>query len=86
MVSSSVVSLLGDSQLDVLLLHLLHAAAESDLAAQVIVVAMAVEVVAEQGLLHFDTVHENDASLGVGIGLQLVVGFDVDALPVLHEV
>ena len=76
----------GGQPVDVLLLHLFHAAAESDLAAQVVVLAMAMEVVAEQGRLHLDAVHEDDAGLGVGIGLQLVVRLRLDALPILHEV
>ena len=63
----------GGQPVDVLLLHLFHAAAESDLAAQVVVLAMAMEVVTEQGRLHLDAVPEDDAGLGVGIGLQLVV-------------
>ena len=51
---------------DALLLLLLHATAQGQVAAQVVVLAVAVEVVAEHHGLHLDTVHEDDARLVYG--------------------
>ena len=76
----------GRQPVHVLLLTGLDAAHEGEVAAQVVVLAVAVEVVAEHHGLHLDTVHEDDARLGVRIGFQLLVRAGRKILPVQHHV
>ena len=72
----------GLEPVDALLLLLLDASAERQLAAQVIVRAVPVELVFEKDLFHLDAVHQDDADAGVWVDGVLVIRLGVDARPV----
>ena len=69
-----------------LLLLLLHPAAQRQLAPQVVVGAVPVELMAEPVRLKFGAGHQDDAHLGVGVGLVFVIGLGIKGFPVHQAV
>ena len=72
----------GQQPVHLLLLARLDAAHERQLAAQVVVLAIAVEVVAEHHGLDLDAVHEDDAGFRVRVGVELLIGARGKVFPV----
>ena len=67
---------------DVLLLLLFLPAQQGQLPPQIVVLAVAVELVAEPNRLELGAVHQDAAHAGVGVGLPLVIGAGGHGFPV----